>query len=678
MTAPHTIAGTINLVTELLPIPLPIQTRRALTQEESDQAIKLRKLWSAHLYCLGPTIHELIYRLGLATHPTLTHALRRLCVALSDLAAPIAILVARSVLDLVLHTQRLDQKLSSCGDEGSILVTPPCSPQTARVLNMVAAIVSHAPTKVAILYLLKGGSQTLGSSPSKGDDKYISVLPNWCQALSFESKSPAHCQAQESLINIFQFFCNHDNTMKHPQDQTLLENCSNGPNNKSSTPIDSLTSSPAPLVSLAYDLSAMPHKDQLISIFDSLLDYVSNESSTDSSIQLALKTLIKFIEHDFGLYLIKIILDKKKQTLHNLLKKLHTSFQSNKLETVPNLQSFFELCLYLLNKENKINNPLRTLSASNGDLALYLAWKSNDISDLLSNASNVNSPAVINTIEKKENIENIKCKTEVKQEEVVEPKVEENIDIKVEKDVEMTEVPEEQAPSQDISNDIEKEEVESKEKVFENIHVLKLLENLISIEKADDENLQVLYEDLMKVLTILEGDLSSTTDIKDILEPNLTTQESLQGMFASRTIWSTLTEDDDTAYWLTAPTFDEIDESETVKANLVETCRQYAADYDLLGTLHKLVKGHASQTHTPQKLNLGTTRFKPSTAAIRPDKRGRPYVAPMRGRSFTRGMNMRSDPFRSRPPNTSRPPSVHVDVFQALESTGNQPTGPTG
>ncbi|CAG0921599.1 unnamed protein product [Notodromas monacha] len=36
------------------------------------------------------------------------------------------------------------------------------------------------------------------------------------------------------------------------------------------------------------------------------------------------------------------------------------------------------------------------------------------------------------------------------------------------------------------------------------------------------------------------------------------------------------------------------------------------------------------------------------------------------------------DSFRSRPPNTSRPPSMHVDDFVALESQGHQPTGPTG
>lgn len=43
----------------------------------------------------------------------------------------------------------------------------------------------------------------------------------------------------------------------------------------------------------------------------------------------------------------------------------------------------------------------------------------------------------------------------------------------------------------------------------------------------------------------------------------------------------------------------------------------------------------------------------------------------MRGRGFTRGTSHSSranDPFRSRPPNTSRPPSMHVDDFVALES----------
>lgn len=50
----------------------------------------------------------------------------------------------------------------------------------------------------------------------------------------------------------------------------------------------------------------------------------------------------------------------------------------------------------------------------------------------------------------------------------------------------------------------------------------------------------------------------------------------------------------------------------------------------------------------------------------------------MRGRGIGRATPQRGDLFRSRPPNTSRPPSLHVDDFVALEICGQQPTGPTG
>ena len=46
-------------------------------------------------------------------------------------------------------------------------------------------------------------------------------------------------------------------------------------------------------------------------------------------------------------------------------------------------------------------------------------------------------------------------------------------------------------------------------------------------------------------------------------------------------------------------------------------------------------------------------------------------------RGFQRS-GQRLDAFRSRPPNTSRPPSLHVDDFLVLQSRGQQPTGPTG
>lgn len=59
--------------------------------------------------------------------------------------------------------------------------------------------------------------------------------------------------------------------------------------------------------------------------------------------------------------------------------------------------------------------------------------------------------------------------------------------------------------------------------------------------------------------------------------------------------------------------------------------------------------------------------------------RGRGQFAnSLRGGPVSGGVGRGADPFRSRPPNTSRPPSLHVDEFVALETCGAQPTGPTG
>jgi hypothetical protein len=50
----------------------------------------------------------------------------------------------------------------------------------------------------------------------------------------------------------------------------------------------------------------------------------------------------------------------------------------------------------------------------------------------------------------------------------------------------------------------------------------------------------------------------------------------------------------------------------------------------------------------------------------------------VRGRGGYMRMGVRGDNFRARPPNTSRPPSLHVDDFLVLQQRGQQPTGPTG
>lgn len=82
----------------------------------------------------------------------------------------------------------------------------------------------------------------------------------------------------------------------------------------------------------------------------------------------------------------------------------------------------------------------------------------------------------------------------------------------------------------------------------------------------------------------------------------------------------------------------------------------------------KKVKRSALETKAAHNKTI-ITSFK-SGASINLRSSGHP-------RSY-RGSYSRGDMFRARPPNTSRPPSLHVDDFLMLEQKGQQPTGPTG
>ncbi|XP_068224412.1 protein virilizer isoform X3 [Palaemon carinicauda] len=673
LTGPHTFMGVINLVIELLPLPLPIQTRVPLSEEESSQIINLRKLWSAHLYCLSSNIHEIIMRLGLASFPPLMHLLRRMCVALSDLAAPMALLVARATLDLVLQSHRLDQRAS--GEDFG-----PCSLQTVRVLNMLALLVSHAPTKAAILHLLRGGSPTLAAATTKTEDKYSGLVALWCRILNVAaSGSHAHVQAQECLVTIIQYLCDHENAMHVSQDCNVQDG--NVQVNAVPTPIT---------------LSGVPNKDTLVPIVEALIDHLRNLHSPHQSIQQVLRALMRLMEHDYGFYHIKSVMEKKRACLISLFKRLSSSFRKESQEYITSLQGALEFCQLLIETDES-STVSRTLLVTPSELASYIGWKLGGLEMQYSKYSQEKKEIIKKEEKEKEKVvkeepaeEPTPAATAVKEEATDKSEADsktdetEGAEVKTEEETKEELRKEETKKEPPKKEEVKKEEVVRREEpqrredeIKERIHPLKLLENQVVAEGCEEETMESLYEDISQLINVL--DQSYTSEGKELSEPTGPEMETLQALFASRVVWTVPVSDDEIpSFWLVPPVFEDADEMEMIPSNLLDTCRQYAGDYDLLGTLHKLVKGQGAQSLTPQKLCKAPPRYKPSAAAIRPDKRGRPFVAPMRGRSFNRGMNSRSDPFRSRPPNTSRPPSLHVDDFVALESTGHQPTGPTG
>uniref|UniRef100_A0A8W7PW57 Uncharacterized protein n=1 Tax=Anopheles coluzzii TaxID=1518534 RepID=A0A8W7PW57_ANOCL len=92
--------------------------------------------------------------------------------------------------------------------------------------------------------------------------------------------------------------------------------------------------------------------------------------------------------------------------------------------------------------------------------------------------------------------------------------------------------------------------------------------------------------------------------------------------------------------------------------------------------LHLSASPHSNRDRLTTAPCFRTRRVEVEPSTGRPEKKI--FATPLRGRGFSRTPTTRGDLFRSRPPNTSRPPSLHVDDFLALETCGAQPTGPTG
>lgn len=208
---------------------------------------------------------------------------------------------------------------------------------------------------------------------------------------------------------------------------------------------------------------------------------------------------------------------------------------------------------------------------------------------------------------------------------------------------------------------------------------------------------------LRKLLNILDAGLAATANSsKDLLhvdspaaEPPFPQGESIVAQYTLRPIFNITAgeikptdfpEQLTTQYWyshLTANRFDDLIDShphtDSVPCDFIELIKscllpETNLTNDCKRLLHLSSSPQSNRERTTSAPCFRTRRVEVEPTTGRPEKKL--YIS--RGRGFPRSTQSRGDLFRSRPPNTSRPPSLHVDDFLALETCGAQPTGPTG
>ncbi|XP_043285640.1 protein virilizer [Venturia canescens] len=263
---------------------------------------------------------------------------------------------------------------------------------------------------------------------------------------------------------------------------------------------------------------------------------------------------------------------------------------------------------------------------------------------------------------------------------------------------------------------VEPMETEFEDNALESL-IVSFLENLVSCKNAE----RSLYLRVAQLASLLSWDksgqhplekfkgaqelvekLRTSVDGKDekdavpeMLEPLLPTPDTLLNQFSQRSLghYGRYSRHTRKRTFVDSSTTGNNDVNNTVDL-LALAAELLPTDFNLLTEAQLLCSrvppDDSTQPIQPKGRNEGPedSRDSQKQTNVPTAKTKQPFVTPMRGRaqfvnsmrsgSTAGGAGRGADPFRSRPPNTSRPPSLHVDDFVALETCGAQPTGPTG
>uniref|UniRef100_A0A671UMM0 Vir like m6A methyltransferase associated n=1 Tax=Sparus aurata TaxID=8175 RepID=A0A671UMM0_SPAAU len=292
--APEGLFSGLTLLSELLPLPLPMQSTQVISVQDVAVALNTRKLWSMHIRAQWKVFAEAFRCVCATSCPPLLAMLRRMCVQLADLSSPTATLIMKTLLELLLEEA-----------EGKTV----CWGQVLRLLSLTDALVSQKACKSATLHLLSGAVS--------GDEQLAELFPTLLSLLvPPNDHSLQQQQCSELVGTVLQSLCD--------QDISLVV----------SPPGDSCVSEVEQLA------NSLPGRDMLSSVCSTLLDVLGNSESSVPLLLTCIRTLTFLTEHDYGLYHLKVALKKHGAGPCSLLKRLVFPFNKDSADLLSALLDF--------------------------------------------------------------------------------------------------------------------------------------------------------------------------------------------------------------------------------------------------------------------------------------------------------------------------------------------------
>ncbi|XP_037532226.1 protein virilizer homolog isoform X2 [Nematolebias whitei] len=340
--APEGLFSGLTLLSELLPLPLPVQSTQVLSVQDVAIALNTRKLWSMHIRVQWNVLSEVLSCVCSTSCPPLLTMLRRVCVQLADLSSITATLVMKAVSELLLEELQPAEGKSVCWG------------QVLRLLSLMDALASQRACKSATLHLLSGSVS--------GDEQLADLFPLLLSLLVPPSDHSLQQQQCSVLVGtILQSLCDQDISLVVPP------------------PGDSCVSESEQLA------NALPGRDMLSSVCNSLLEVLGNKEGSIPLLLTSIRTLTFLTEHDYGFYYFKIALRKHGSELCSLLKRLVVSFSKDSTDLLSALLDFLRQIIHTdtgcaedgqVSREEPTCGPLHFLSSS--EMKTLLRWEDSE------------------------------------------------------------------------------------------------------------------------------------------------------------------------------------------------------------------------------------------------------------------------------------------------------------
>eukprot|EP00118_Oscarella_pearsei_P004539 m.19604 g.19604 ORF g.19604 m.19604 type:complete len:1657 (+) comp27869_c0_seq1:10-4980(+) len=277
----HTIALPQNfysglvLLSELLPLPLPVLSMESLSEEDTSKVFQYHQLWAAHLSLLLPELETVLSSLADSSCPSLLHMFRRFVGQVADLSPSLSLMAARMLLRLLSDKIDMDQadisKLS-----------------TLRTLELVSVLSTQPSIKAGFLDALRNPGP---------DGPPSDLLVRMLDLLNSENCISEGVNA--AIVSLLQTLCDPFYSVKPIEPPFTLQQLSDN----------------------------MPDSSQLSSICDALVDFLDSGQSWHL-ITATLRLLTGFTQYEFSFLLLARALETSEEKLKPLLDRLNDKISS--------------------------------------------------------------------------------------------------------------------------------------------------------------------------------------------------------------------------------------------------------------------------------------------------------------------------------------------------------------